>query len=140
MNSDGGVSVIGIDDNARIVGLKDKKNWDRWSQHLDNLIYSRYQIHRKLSDYIYTKKETDNNDSIAVIKIQTSPEPVWMRVKNDDVLFIRTHNVAPSLRGKAPSEYISIHWHHKNSRNGRQRDRSVERLVKYCSLRESGIV
>jgi len=85
---------------------------------LNNLIYNKYQIHRKFSDYINIKNEANDYKSVARIKVQTSPEPVWMRIKNDDVLFIRTHNVTFSLRGKVASEYISSHWHRKNSQSG----------------------
>jgi Putative DNA-binding domain len=118
MNSSGGILVIGIGDNGRILGLqkdfdtfKHKRNWDIWSQHLDNLIYCRYHINRKFSEYIHIKKETINSYSIAVIIVQPSPEPVWMKLNNVDTVFMRSHNVTPSLQGKPASEFISSHWH-----------------------------
>lgn len=45
MNSEGGVLLIGVDDDGRICGIEkdyetftEKKNWDGWLQHFTNII------------------------------------------------------------------------------------------------------
>lgn len=117
MNSVGGMLVIGIDDNRQILGLqkdfdtfRDRKNWDGWLQHLENLLYGRYRIDKKFSDYINTRREENNGDSIAKIKIQRSPDPVWVKVNEQDILYIRRDSGTDSLRDKEAHDYIISHW------------------------------
>jgi len=116
MNTAGGLLVIGRDDKKQILGLqkdfdtfKDRKNWDGWQQHLGNLLYGRYKIHKKCNDYISIYKE-QHNDVIAKIKVQRSPEPIWIEVKNQEILYIRTDYGTASSKGKEAGEYIMSHW------------------------------
>ena len=51
LNSEGGILLVGVQDDGKICGIesdfngfKDKKNWDGWSQHLVNLIKEKIGI------------------------------------------------------------------------------------------------
>jgi hypothetical protein len=120
MNSYGGVLIVGIDDDANLLGLEndmsifsERKNWDGWLQHLVNLI--RKQIGPEYLNYIVTEKFTKEGKTIAKIVVKPSNKPTFVeyRDKNGQSktdFFVRGLNTTQSLNNRQTADYIKNHW------------------------------
>jgi hypothetical protein len=120
MNSDGGILIIGVDDDGNILGLEndmsgfsERKNWDGWLQHLVNL--ARKQIGPEYLSYIVTEKITKENKMVAKIVVKPSQKPAFVEYldKNGQrkiEFFVRGLNTTQSLDNKQTADYIRNRW------------------------------
>ena len=120
MNSDGGILIVGIDDNANLLGLEkdmsifsERKNWDGWLQHLVNII--RKQIGPEYLNYIVTEKFKKEGKTIAKIVVKPSKKPTFVEYRDRNGqsktdFFVRGLNTTQSLNTKQTADYIKNHW------------------------------
>lgn len=117
LNSEGGTLIIGVDDGKNILGLEntdyttfskpDKQ--DEWSKHLDNLMQN--FIGNKMHHFIQTQFiQTEDSKTIALVEVQPSTEPVWLKNGSVEEFYIRRTASAIQLSGREAMEYINAKW------------------------------
>lgn len=120
MNSDGGILIVGVSDDGKILGLEkdmllfsERKNWDGWTQSLVNLI--REQIGSDFLTNMITKRITKDNNIVAQIVVKPSHKPAFVESKDKNgkvrqEFFVRGLNTTQSLDSKQTVEYIKNRW------------------------------
>ena len=120
MNSQGGILLVGIEDDGTISGIekdfetfKDRKNWDGWLQHFINLV--RNHIGTEHSRLLTIESIVNNNKTIAKISIQPSHEPVYVeyidhRGQEKMEFYIRGFNTTQALNLREANSYIKSQW------------------------------
>ena len=114
LNSEGGILLIGVDDNGNALGLgKDietfsKKDIDGFELHLRNIIKkhlgSNFEKHLKITFPII--------DEIAIckVKILKSGKPVFANFEGKDSFYVRNGNSSIPKNREEQSEYEKLHW------------------------------
>jgi hypothetical protein len=120
MNSNGGILIVGVDDDGNILGLQndmsvfsERKNWDGWVQHLVSLV--RKQIGPEYLSNIVTEKITKENNIVAKIVVKPGHKPAFVEYgdKNGQPrieFFVRGLNTTQSLDNKQIAVYIRTRW------------------------------
>ena len=102
-NTDGGILLIGVDDNKNIVGLENdiqslkKKDTDYFEVHLRNVLHRAMGV-KYVSRHIRTEFETLGDGKVVCkIKVATGDEPVFLKFKDkngnvDEKFFVRSGN------------------------------------------------
>jgi len=115
MNADGGTLLIGVNDNAEIVGLENdykslpKKNRDGFENHLNMLIKT--AIGLPFTKYIDVKFEKINGKDICVISVKKSHKPAYLHNSDKkEEFFVRVGNSTQSFSMSETEEYINTHW------------------------------
>lgn len=114
LNSKGGILLIGIDDDKRILGIeKDldtigKKNEDGYTQYLTSIIASHLQI--EVMSRIKISYEAINKHLICIIDVERSDFPVFLKNIDDREFYIRTANSTRELNVEQVYKYISFNW------------------------------
>lgn len=114
MNTSGGVLLIGIDDNGKVLGLKNDMNnihrpdMDGFIQHLYNLSSS--FLGSDSATFIDTSFEEIDNEFVCMIKINPSDHPIFLKLNNSKELYIRTGNNTRTLDTEESFKYIQSHW------------------------------
>lgn len=114
MNSEGGILLIGVNDDGEIIGIeKDlttlkKKNLDGFQLLVVDLI-SKY-IGREYASYIKFNFETVNNLVVCFIKVNSSSEPIFIQLAEKKEFYIRFGNSTRSLDSEETYKYIEEHW------------------------------
>ena len=114
LNSEGGVLLIGIDDDGNILGVEkdyqtlSKSDKDGFELHLHQLIKNYlgndYEKHIKISF-----PELDNKE-ICQVKILKNGEPVFLTVEGKQMFYVRNGNSSIPKSRHEQSEYEKIHW------------------------------
>lgn len=113
MNSDGGVILIGVDDNQKILGLKNDLaqldgSLNNFELHFTNMINTYLgKIHRP---YVSVRFEKIDNKDIAIIHVKKSPRPVYLKHEGKEDFFIRSGNSCQPLDISEANLYIKDHW------------------------------
>jgi len=114
LNSEGGTLLIGISDDGNIVGIeKDletlkKKDIDGFQQLLIHLITSYLGV--EYVSYIKISFEEMDNKQVCIVKVDNSPQPVFVKEHNTKEFFIRAGNLTKLLDSEETYNYIQIHW------------------------------
>lgn len=121
-NTDGGILLIGVDDDKNIIGLeKDfqtlkKATADYYEIHLRNILHNNLGV-KYVSNYIRTEFETcDNQNMICKIKILAADEPVFLKFKNkngqtEEKFFVRSGNSSQEITSIAEiNDYINTRF------------------------------
>lgn len=101
INSEGGVLLIGIDDQKKILGLKRdfdslrKRNPDGFENHLNQLI--KKYIGVEFLTLIKITFENIEEKQTCRINVESSPRPVFTKFEEQEYFFIRTGNSVSSL-------------------------------------------
>jgi superfamily I DNA and/or RNA helicase/very-short-patch-repair endonuclease len=124
MNSDGGMLIVGVEDNGSILGVEedfqtfsDRKNWDGWMQHLVNVV--RKYIGTEFLQHIEVEAIDCDGKTVARIKVQRSYKPAYVEQQDNKggqakfEFYIRALNTTQALNMKQTNDYIKEHW--KNS-------------------------
>lgn len=90
MNSDGGILLIGVNDDGEICGIDADNfaNEDKCRLHFKNLLNS--HIGAEFSRFIHLKNFTIRNRTILVIECERVRRPVFLRVGSNEDFFIRS--------------------------------------------------
>ena len=114
MNSEGGILLIGVNDDGEIIGIEQdlttlkKKNRDGFQLLVIDLI-SKY-IGKQFASYIKISFETVNNLVACVIKVKNSSEPIFIQLPEKKEFYIRFGNSTRSLDSEETYKYIEEHW------------------------------
>jgi len=112
MNSNGGVLLIGVDDDGGILGLENDfklyKNRDEFERTFTNLI----NTHLGVPNITYLKIRffTIENKEIAAIYVRKSPHEVYVTCDGKEVFCIRSGNACQQLQLSEANLYIREHW------------------------------
>ena len=114
LNSEGGILIIGVDDNGNALGLEkdietfSKKDVDGFELHLRNIIKkhlgSNFEKHLKITFPIIDEK------TICKVKILKSGKPVFANFEGKDSFYVRNGNSSIPKNREEQSEYEKLHW------------------------------
>lgn len=114
LNSEGGILIIGVDDNGNILGLKEdletlpKKNIDGFQLHLRQVI-EKY-LGPNFEKYLEISFPKIDDKKICVVKISKSGKPVFVSFEDNQGFFVRSGNASIPKNRKEQSEYEKLHW------------------------------
>ena len=119
MNTKGGILLIGINDDGTISGIEsdygafvDGKEYDKWLQHLKNLI--RDHLHIESIAHIQAKAFSVENKTVSWIDVQKASGPVFMdyvqKGNNRTDFFFRALNTTEVLNPRHQIDYINSNW------------------------------
>jgi hypothetical protein len=118
-NTDGGILLIGVDDDKNIIGLeKDfqtlkRQDSDYYEIHLRNLLHKEMGV-KYVSKHIRTQFETaDNGQVVCKIKVIPGDEPQFLKVrdkngKQDEKFYVRSGNSSHEIHSMAEiNDYVN---------------------------------
>ena len=114
MNSNGGILLIGVDNNKNIVGLDkdlaqlESGSLDEFELHFTNVVNN--YLGKISRPYVSIKFEIVDDKKLAVIRVRKSPRPVYVKYKDRTEFYIRAGNSSQPLDIKEATQYIKDHW------------------------------
>lgn len=104
LNSNGGVLLVGVDDDGNALSLEKDgfKNEDKQMLHWNNLIKA--YLGAEFSQFISSRIQNLNGQRIMVVQCLPSSKPVFFARDSDEIFFIRAGNGTQPLK---PSEILS---------------------------------
>lgn len=104
LNSEGGLLIIGVEDDGNILGIKNDgfKNNDKALLHIDNLVHDKI---KPINSHNYISRvQSINKVDIIIIEVKESGSPVFLNWQGNEEFFIRS---GPSTRRLSQSETLS---------------------------------
>jgi len=113
LNSDGGVILIGLNDEGELLGLEADRfpSEDKFLLHFNNLI--KQHIGLKFSRRIQADIRTVGEHRLFVIRCDPADDPVYLKTGKEERFYIR---VGPSTRQLTMSEVVARFRKHGDSR------------------------
>ena len=120
-NTDGGILLIGVDDDKNILGLdKDfatlkKADADYFEIHLRNLLHTLMGV-KYVSKYIRMDFEISDKKTVCKIKILKAGEPLFLQTKDkngkaEEKFYVRSGNSSQEIKSIADiNDYINTRW------------------------------
>jgi predicted HTH transcriptional regulator len=114
LNTEGGTLLIGIADNARVLGLKQdfatlqKPKSDDYCLFLHNLLFD--NLGKDLGSCLDIAIVRLRDKEICRVVVRRSPRPVYIKEGNNDLFFVRVGNSSRNLPLKAVVEYCKTRW------------------------------
>lgn len=114
MNSEGGFLLIGIGDDKQTLGLdKDfavikKPNKDAYKLHFTSVI-NKY-LGKENRPHAKIWFETLDGKIIAVVRVDKSPNPVYIKSEGEEEFYIRLGNSSHPFNVREATTYIKNHW------------------------------
>ncbi len=113
LNSEGGMLIVGVEDNGHIFGLDNdysttENSSDKFLNLLSTLIGD--YIGLGLSAYIDIRIENVSEKDICVIEVEKSHSPVFMKSDGKNELYIRQGTTTRSLDPQETYQYIETNW------------------------------
>jgi hypothetical protein len=114
MNSDGGTLLIGVADDGSVVGIENdlnslsKGDLDGFEQTLRQVLSD--NIGPEFSHLVKSAYERVDSATVAVVKVDPSPKPVFAKGTNGTEFFVRVGNTTRPLDLEASHDYIRMHW------------------------------
>lgn len=114
LNSEGGTLIIGVDDEANVLGLENdfnsfsKPGKDSFLLHFDNLIIN--ALGKEQQADINIKFESLNSKDFAVVEVSSSNKPVFLNSKGKKEFFVRHAASSQAYDISEAYEYINKHW------------------------------
>jgi DNA-binding response OmpR family regulator len=104
LNSDGGVLLVGVEDDGSIQGVAADQfaNEDKYLLHVNNRI--KQHIGLEYAGFIRYQLVPVDQKQVLMIECQPSPSPVFLRMGNEEDFYIRT---GPGSRQLSTSEVLS---------------------------------
>nr|VFK26217.1 MAG: Response regulator receiver domain-containing protein [Candidatus Kentron sp. MB] len=111
LNSEGGVLLIGVEDNGEVLGLERDypslgrdNNWDGFSQALNNSIADR--IGAAFAQYIDIDRYVLDGKEIAVVRVEKASSPAFVRAQNKKSFPIRAGATTRALDVEETCHYL----------------------------------
>lgn len=103
LNSDGGVILLGVDDDGKPLGLDHDgfANEDKCLRHIGNLVDQ--HVGTAFLPYVATEMTHIDGRPVVVIRCRPSPQPAFLRDGKDEAFYIRS---GPASRQLPPSQII----------------------------------
>ena len=118
LNADGGLLLIGVDDDGNLLGLEkdyqsfnNKQSADGFLLALSSLINR--SLGKKVHQFVNTRIDTLDGKDVCTVAIQPSDGPVFMKKGNTEEFYIRAQASSQPLGLKETYEYILSKWHAK---------------------------
>jgi CheY-like chemotaxis protein len=114
LNQNGGVLLLGIDDNGNVLGIGSdlstlrEANTDEYQQTITEIISGCLNV--KYMKYIHVHFEQVNQKQICVVSVDASPEPVYLTSGDEPELWVRIGNTTRRLDVKAAIDHIRNRW------------------------------
>lgn len=114
LNTNGGVVVIGVDDNRAVVGLEldiqtvPKKNLDSYENILNGTFSS--MVGAEYRQYIDIEFQKCKGKDACIITVFPCPKPVFLLTNGSEEFYIRTGNSSQPLSIKKALQYIQSHF------------------------------
>jgi predicted HTH transcriptional regulator len=104
LNSDGGVLLVGVEDNGNILGTEADNfdNEDKYLLHVNNRIQQHIGLEH--AGFIGYQLVPVDNKKVLLIECQPSPSPVFLKVSKEEEFYIR---VGPGSRRLSTSEVVA---------------------------------
>jgi DNA-binding response OmpR family regulator len=104
LNSDGGVLLVGVEDNGDIMGIEADSfdNEDKYLLHVNNRIQQHIGLEH--AGFIGYQLVAVDNRKVLLIECQPSPSPVFLRISKEEEFYIR---VGPGSRRLSTSEVVA---------------------------------
>ena len=112
MNSKGGILLVGVNDNGKILGLENDqfKSKDDLLKHVKNLIKRDFEP--EFYDFIDYKIVLVSDKQLLMFECKPSGKPVFLG--KDGEFFVRTNPATDKLSGKKMLEYVNTHFNKSN--------------------------
>lgn len=112
MNSDGGLLLVGTNDDGEVIGLEADKfpNHDKMLLHLMSLI--RNHLGGEFAPFIRSSVHSLEARDLLVVECLPAPQPVYFRRDQDETFFVRS---GPSTQQLSPSEVVAYVSHRQKS-------------------------
>ncbi len=106
LNTGGGFLFIGVADDGEILGLESDKfpNEDKFLLHFDNLI--KQHIGLEFATYIKAEIRHLNGKQILLVACDRCPDPVYLKIGENEDFFIRMGPSTRSLPGSSIIDYL----------------------------------
>jgi hypothetical protein len=106
MNSDGGVLLLGVNDEGGFTGLEvdNFENEDKCRLHFKNLINQ--HIGAEFTNYLSFGLQKIGDKTIGILECTRSPKPVFLKNKNEEHFYIRSGPSSIKLQTSKILEYI----------------------------------
>ncbi|MCF6222388.1 MAG: ATP-binding protein [Flavobacteriaceae bacterium] len=121
-NTDGGILLIGVDDDKNIIGLENdfntlkKSTADYYEIHLRNLFHNAMGV-KYVTKYVRMQFENcENKKIVCKIKILATNEPIYLKFKNkngqiEEKFFVRSGNSSQEIKSIAEiNDYINTRF------------------------------
>ncbi len=104
LNTDGGVLLVGVEDDGSILGMAADQfaNEDKYLLHVNNRITQ--HIGLEFAGFIRYQLVPVDQEKVLMVECQPSPSPVFLKIGNEEDFFIR---VGPGSRQLSTSEVLS---------------------------------
>jgi hypothetical protein len=114
LNSDGGILIIGVDDDSNALGLEkdietlSKKDIDGFELHLRNII--KKHLGSNFEKYLKVTFPTIDENTICKVQIFKSGKPVFATFEGKENFYVRNGNSSIPKNRAEQSEYEKLHW------------------------------
>ena len=113
LNSEGGLLIIGVEDNGNVLGLESdysttQNSRDKFMNLLNTLIGN--YIGLSTSAYIKIRIESVNEKDVCVVEVEKSHGPIFMKYDEKNEFYIRQGTTTRSLDPQETLEYIGTNW------------------------------
>jgi len=111
LNSDGGLLLVGVDDEGIPLGLKPDNfpNHDKLLLHLTSLI--RNHLGGEFAPFIRATLHSVDDKDVLAVDCLPSPQPVYFRRDQDEIFYVRS---GPATQQLSPSEVVAYVSHRGN--------------------------
>lgn len=113
MNSKGGIILIGVGDDKKVLGLENDLaqldgSTDNFELHLTNVINK--HLGKIKGTLVRVKFEKVEDKQVVALIIKESPRPVYLKHEGKTQFYIRSSNSCQPLDVSEATEYIKDHW------------------------------
>ena len=114
LNSKGGTLLIGVADDCTVLGIEHdmktigRKDRDGYEQKLRQILTE--ALGTEFSQYQGVSFEKCEGKTICIVRVETSPKPVYLTDKGAKEFYIRVGPTTRPLDMEAAHDYISMHW------------------------------
>ena len=119
LNTDGGILIIGVDDNKKPHGLDgdysilggDRANFDKFENHVRKLIQDVYFKNSIVGELVERKRYDIDGIDICLIDIHKSPVPIFVfHCKNGQLFYVRQGHRSIRIDTMELSDYLKRHF------------------------------
>ncbi|MGC1929024.1 MAG: ATP-binding protein [Candidatus Nitrosopolaris sp.] len=119
LNTEGGLLIIGVDDNKKILGLEadysslpgERENFDKFQNYLRMLIRNKYFKNSIVEQLIEIKRSEIDGKDICLIDIRKSPFPIFIfREEQGQQFYIRAGDNSTKIDRMELSDYLKRHF------------------------------
>jgi hypothetical protein len=110
LNAHGGVLMVGVGDDGKILGLAadDFPNEDKMGLHLVNLIRDR--IGEIFLPYVHPHFEDEDGQRVLVIRCERGPKPAFVKDGSFQRFYVRGANATSELSGNSVTDYVKARF------------------------------